>query len=66
MLAMELSEIKMAIAKLSPEDRRALTKSLSRKHIQLTLEERARIQEQVDASPEDHWVDWEDLKKEFS
>ena len=40
MLAIELSEIKEAIAKLSPEDRRALTKSLTRKHIQLTREEK--------------------------
>ena len=63
---MELSEIKEAIAKLSPDDRRELTESLTRTHLELTQEERSRIQEQVDATPEDQWVDWEALKKEFS
>ena len=66
MRTMELSEIKKAIAKLSPDDRRALTESLTRTHLELTQEERSRIQEQVDATPEDQWVDWEVLKKEFS
>jgi hypothetical protein len=63
---MDLSDIKEAIARLSPEDRRALTKSLTRVQLQLTPEEKARIQQQVDATPDDQWVDWEDLKKEFS
>ena len=64
--AMDLSEIKEAIAKLSPEDRRSLTRSFLRTRLRLTPEERSRIRELVDATPEDQWVDWEDLNQNNS
>ena len=63
---MSLSEIKEAIGKLPVEERRELIRSLTRTVVSLTQEQRARIQAKADAVPDHEWVDWEDLKKEFS
>ncbi len=63
---MGVSEIKEAIARLSSEERRELVQSLTRKSVDLTAEERSRIQAKADGTPEDQWIDWEDLKRESS
>ena len=63
---MSVTEIRRAIAELPPEERHELVRSLTRRFVKLTPDERAEIEGLVDAVPEDEWVDWEDLKAELS
>ena len=62
---MSVAEIQKAIAELPSEERRALIISLTPRYVKLSEKERQRIRDKAAAVPDDEWVSWEDLKKEF-